>query len=112
MYNNYVLITIVIIAVILYYFYTKEDLVDNNKILLLYYLPTCGHCKEFMPVWNNIKSGLPITTKEINCSENNELCNRDNIEGVPTIRLVTSNKVIEYDGNRDYENIVNFVKNN
>ena len=45
----------------------------------------------------------------INCEEHPMLCERDNITGYPTLRLVSGNKIIEYQGDRSLNDLLKFI---
>ena len=84
-----------------------------EKTLLLYHMPWCGYCKDFIPVWNMLKpykQYYNVDMQSINCERYPEICKRDNITSYPTIRLVSGNKIIEYDGNRTLEDLLQFIK--
>lgn len=88
---------------------------SNKNVLLLYYGPNCGFSINFLPVWDKLCQKLDLIGvghKKINCDEMSGVCNRDGINGVPTIRLLTEGgKVIHYEGPRKIDDIINFVKN-
>jgi len=88
----------------------KEQMEDSIPELILYYSPSCGHCHDFMNNgWQQLKD-KPINIKlvEFNCNEYN--CK--GIDAYPTIILKKNQKVIPYNGNRSYEDIINFVSQN
>lgn len=88
---------------------------NNNKAtLMLFYKKECPYCQDFMPVWNNIINNLPNNVKyeEIECNENRQKANENNITGVPTIILLVNNNKKIYMGNRSYNDINIFMKNN
>lgn len=94
---------------------------QNSPFILYYfYLPTCPHCINFYPSWNELCdriSSIPgLTTIAIDSSksENENLSFYYNVSNFPTIILVTPDKNIEYPGNlpRTVENIYTFVLSN
>jgi thiol-disulfide isomerase/thioredoxin len=89
---------------------------DNKIKLMLFYKPSCPYCQEFMPVWSQIINNLPnnILYEEINTSKSSEnnKANEYKIVSVPTIILIVNNNKIKYEGNRSYENIERFLKEN
>jgi len=89
-----------------------QELLKENKIELVnFYAPWCGHSKQFMPLFNKIKSHLKnrINVYSLNCDENVSQCNRHNIEGFPTLKLFVNDESIEYNGPRDFNGIIEFV---
>lgn len=83
----------------------------NEKIahLMLFYADWCPHCKTSKPEWNSLKeeydgkniNGYIVVFEEYNCSdktaENEELMDKYNVEGFPTVKLIKDNQVIEYE---------------
>jgi hypothetical protein len=94
----------------------KQDAQKN--VLCLYYLPGCGHCENFLPIWNELKKVLEnsnfksvLDTKKINCGEDRESCMLANINGVPTVILYKKDgSNITYDGDREIPAIMNFLQ--
>ena len=85
--------------------------VNSNKTatLMLFYADWCPHCKTAKPEWESLKNendgkninGYTVDFVEYNCSnenpEINEMMDKYQIEGFPTIKLIKDNQVIEYD---------------
>ena len=74
---------------------------------------TCGYCKQFQPTWNeftkSIKDYKNVTALDIKCdkSENNNICNKYNIPGYPTVLINTNDNIIIYDGPRSVDGLHN-----
>ncbi|AYV75779.1 MAG: putative thioredoxin domain-containing protein 5 [Terrestrivirus sp.] len=80
--------------------------------IVLYYAEWCGHCKNFMPVWQQFekRNKNKITIKTVNCDENKSLCSKMDIQGFPTVRLYKSSReVVNFDGNRSVEGLEQFI---
>lgn len=92
----------------------KENMPGTNNVtntaeLLLFYVDWCPHCKTAKPIWNELKTeyenktinGYKVIFTEINCTtetaEIEQMVNKYNIEGYPTIKLLKDGQVIEYD---------------
>jgi len=96
-----------------------SDQSQNEKSIIYYFnRPGCGHCTNFTSVWKDIarkmeESNLAIP-KSIDTTnpENENLVFYYNINQVPTIILATPDKNIEYTGNRNLEDIYQFVASN
>lgn len=84
--------------------------------LQLFYRMSCGHTQAFLPVWYEVVAALPLRTgavryEEINCEDASGACQAANIDGVPTLRLVTykhdgsEDSVEEYPGARTFDAI-------
>lgn len=91
---------------------------ETPFILYYFYIPTCGFCKQFTPSWievvNKLKNLNIVTLRAIDATkpENETLAFYYNISHSPTVILVTPDKNIEYDGNRDPNDLYNFVVSN
>jgi thiol-disulfide isomerase/thioredoxin len=95
----------------------------NKKInitVTLYYANWCGHCKNMAPEWKKIKSELANDLGDINTNicatvENfelkkyPELFQQLNIIGYPTIKIKHDDTIIEYNGIRTKEKIIDFI---
>ena len=81
---------------------------QNGKKLLLFYAPWCGASKAFLPTWERLTNELNTETYNVDLEENKEISNLFNIEYLPTLFLVNGNDKKKYDGDRSYEEILNF----
>jgi thioredoxin-like negative regulator of GroEL len=87
----------------------------KNPILILFYADWCGHCKKFMPTWEEfIKTR--INSEEYNVIQiesANPFAQRiKGLQGYPTIYYIHGEKLIEYNGNRDIESLEKFLEKN
>ena len=109
----YVLIFIVFIIFLIIFFQSNTTKLSKSTKIILYYTNNCGWCHKFLPTWEKLKINLSndYIFEEYECSNiNQESCK--NISRFPTIIFTKNNKDIEYTGNREYENILNYLKNN
>lgn len=77
--------------------------------LLFFYADWCPHCKVAKPEWDALKSenegklinGYNVVYTEYNCvdpsPEVEELMNKYEVKGYPTVKLVKDGQVIDYD---------------
>lgn len=97
---------------------TNEDNMtsDNklNKKLGVYYTDWCGYSKQFL---KQLESGLSDELKKnevdvmlVDCEQNKDVCNAMGVEGFPTLILHTSKGNRVYNGQRDLNSILNFVR--
>lgn len=86
---------------------------NSNKQLLLFYAPWCGASKAFLPTWDKLKDNSEINTitYDVDLPENKEISDEFKIEYLPTLYLVNEGKRTKYEGNRSYDDIVNFYNN-
>jgi len=131
-----IIVALIFFAILagIYCYYTFQSSTtykpNNEKIksgstksaeLLLFYVDWCPHCKTAKPAWNDIKSqyenktinGYQVVFTEINCTnespEVEQMMNKYNIEGFPTIKLLKDGQIIEYDAKPTRETLNQFL---
>lgn len=89
--------------------------------MILFYADWCPHCKTAKPIWEEVKTqyegkiinGQQVIFTEVNCSEETaeveQMMNKYNIEGFPTIKLLKDGQVIEYDAKPTKETLNQFL---
>ena len=104
----------------------SEKMTDSNGSkqyaeIMLFYADWCPHCKTAKPIWNEMKSkyqdkiinGYTVVFTEINCTEEsaevNEMMDKYNIEGFPTIKMLKNGQIVEFDANPTKQNIEQFI---
>jgi thiol-disulfide isomerase/thioredoxin len=88
--------------------------------LCFFYMDGCGWCDKFMPVWNKLKQNKVCELYECESSNQNNSIEAKEIESqlkteissYPSIYLQVNGKYKEYEGNRSYEDVLNFIKEN
>jgi thiol-disulfide isomerase/thioredoxin len=90
-----------------------SDTTEYNK-LGVYYTDWCGYSKQFL---KQLESGLYDELKKndidvvlVDCEKNKDVCNAMGVEGFPTLILHTSKGNRVYNGQRDLNSILQFVK--
>jgi len=84
---------------------------QSNKKLLLFYAPWCGASKSFLPTWERLEAELNTEKYNVDLDENKEIADEYNIEFLPTVYLVNNGQAKKYEGNRTYDDLVNFYNN-
>lgn len=89
------------------------------KHLLLFYRPDCVHCHNFMDspdsIWKQFVEKykqhpyVKITTIDGSKKENEDILNKYNVAGFPTIIKVVDDSVVEYKGDRTFEDLEHFI---
>lgn len=93
------------------YIENKEFVTKNNELedveLIIFYTTWCPHSKRAMNVWEKIKAEknnkpynkYNLLFKEIDCDKNEDMADKYNIEGYPTIKLLKNEgkEIIEFD---------------
>lgn len=91
---------------------------NSNDILIMYfYTDWCPYCKKAKPEWNkfetyinniNKTSDYNIDLVSINCDEKKSIADKYNIEGYPSVKLITGNKVYDFDAKVTKDNLIEF----
>ena len=83
--------------------------------LMLFHAKWCGHCVHFMPTFLKLKhesadlDKIDIISIEEGQKGGKELVAEYEIQGFPTIKLYDGNKIHDYNGGRDINNIRDYV---
>ena len=129
-------VVILVLAVLLAYFFSecKEGMECNpgctldeikkaekssEKSIVLFYADWCGHCKKLEPDWDKTADTVKgrmlkrnVGAKEGECSakvhaENEELMQKYNIKGFPTILIFQNGEAVPYNGPRTVDDLLN-----
>ena len=94
---------------------------DKQAELLFFYADWCPHCKTAKPNWESIRTqyqnktinGYHVIFTEVNCStetaDTEQMMNKYNIEGFPTIKLLKDGQIIEFDAKPTRETLNEFL---
>ncbi len=84
---------------------------DDKIKLILYKSETCGHCKNFVPVWNTLQQNKSFQKKYdfITYESTKNPDKFDGIDGVPTLKIVDGSNERVYDGDRSLEDLTNLL---
>lgn len=90
---------------------------NKSADLYLFYTEWCPHCKKTKPEWEQLKksyqnekiNGYKLNFIEVDCEANQELANKFNITGYPTIKLIKGNQIIEFDAKPDVKTLEKFL---
>ena len=82
-----------------------------------FYGDFCGHCHAMYDDWKKLNDNSTVTKKvnllKIESAQNSMLTKDPDVFGFPTLRLYKiSGSFVEYDGNRDAEDMKKFVVKN
>lgn len=91
--------------------------VKQEAELFFFHTVWCPHCKKAMPVMEELKANYDnkvinntkLYIKFVDCDENEELADKFDVEGYPTIKLVKDNQVIEYDAKPEKDTLIEFL---
>lgn len=94
----------------------KSFLEENPLVLTEFFAPWCGYCKmlgpEFSKAADMLNESHPnIKLAQVDCTEEQDLCQKHDIRGYPTMKVMRGPFVQpdDYDGPRDAEGIANYM---
>jgi len=88
--------------------------VKNEKLsLAMWYAPWCKHCKQVMPEFEGAAQdlkewGIPLV--KVDGTREKELADQYGIGGWPMFKLFRKGRVFDYNGPREKQNIIDFMK--
>lgn len=125
----FTILAITIALIIVYFVYSSkstpvviESFGSDKAELMFFYTDWCPHCKTAKPVWESLKTtyetqkikNKTIIFTDVNCTEETPeveaQMNKFNIEGYPTFKLVSENKVYDFDAKPTEESLVSFME--
>ncbi len=94
----------------------NDEIIKHKNILIKVYAPWCGHCKQFDPEFKKAakilsKQNPPQHCAEIDDTVNPELERKFGVKKYPTLWFFSNGNWIEYTGERNAENIVEWYNN-
>lgn len=93
-----------------------NDIINSNKpVLIDFYADWCGPCKMLAPILKDAKDelGEAVSIFKIDVDKNQELANKFQVRGVPTMLLFKKGKVLwRQSGVIPKDQIVQVVKSN
>lgn len=105
----------------------KRESFENAKVVLTYYyLPSCGYCQQFKPVWQEFLKGIEsndtIMVRKGKTKEEEEIGGIDGsieantkevqekgISGFPTVIKTENGQDVVFEGERSVENLRKFA---
>ena len=92
-----------------------NDFIKKHKYAFVeFYAPWCGHCQELAPIY----SKLALRMKEVedgpaiaklDAAEEEDFAEEQGIEGFPTLKLFIDGEPIDYDGEREEEDMFKWL---
>jgi thioredoxin-like negative regulator of GroEL len=84
---------------------------EKNKSLYLFKAEWCGHCTNFKQTWKQLKNEFKneINFVKYDSNKHANIMKQYNIQGYPTLILKIDDKAIEYMGNRNIDDIKEFI---
>ena len=91
--------------------YASLDKIIRVQNVIL--LPRCKHCKQLEPEMEGAAAeleGWGVTVAKVDGTREKELADQYNVAGWPTIKMFRRGRVYEYNGPREKQNIIDFMK--
>jgi protein disulfide-isomerase A1 len=95
---------------------TFDDAVKNNKYLLVKFVaPWCGHCKALGPAYaaaakQLAESGSEIKLASVDATVEQDLAQKYDVKGYPTLKFFSDGTTLEYTGGRAQDDIISWLK--
>ena len=93
----------------------------SECVVALFYADWCPHCVHFKPIFQKAKEmmeqqsctapelkGKTLRFERVDCEAYPALAKQYSINGYPTVKLITTDRVFEYDRGRDLDSMNNY----
>jgi len=91
----------------------------SSPSFTMYYVDWCPHCKSVKPVFNEfmgngtlLVNGKSVKCAMVNAETNPEAVKDLNVKGYPSFLLNSGGKLIEFNGERNADGFMSFLKEN
>lgn len=93
----------------------KNEVISSPNVWLVAFKASwCGHCKAMASDWiaaaKEFSPSSPIRFGEIDCPTHQSVCGDYGVQGYPTIKLFINGKPTDYNGGRNKDDFVRFMK--
>ena len=113
--KRFILVVVGVIVVIVLLNYKRESF-KGHSVFRMYYTKWCSWSQKALPEFRALgnqvitNSGQIIKIQLVDCQLNKSLCTKAKIDGYPTLQLESSNGIIPYNGSRETDKILEFLK--
>ena len=119
--SHILILCILLILLVLLYLYKHQNQYyegfENSKSLVICTMKGCGHCEKAKGEFDKLLGESPISigdnkinVKILDAQKDKDEILKYNVQGYPTILLDNEGSVMEYNGNRTYDGIMEFLK--
>lgn len=92
------------------------DKSDETVWMIEFYAPWCGHCQQLKPKYISAAKTLTKSKEEgikfgaVDCTKEQYLCQKYGVKGYPTLKAYVNGKMKSYQGPREEDSMIGFVK--
>ncbi|XP_065053857.1 protein disulfide-isomerase A4-like [Rhopilema esculentum] len=93
-----------------------DDVINKHNVILVeFYAPWCGHCKTLAPKYEKAAQRMknespPVPFAKVDATVESDLGSRFEVQGYPTLKIFRKGQAYDYDGPREEDGIVNYMK--
>lgn len=93
----------------------EKSIDENPRIAVEFYAPWCGHCKKLAPEWEKAATILkndetPFILAKIDATAHEDIATEYGVQGFPTIKIFVDGEPSEFNGPREAEGIVTYLR--
>jgi len=88
---------------------------ENDFVFVKFYAPWCGHCKKMAPAMTKAaatlsEEGHSAKIAKVDATVEKNLASKHGVRGYPTIKFFYKGVAIKYEGKREADDIVEYIK--
>jgi protein disulfide-isomerase len=94
-------------------YFNQKEVNENKPSIYLFKASWCGHCKNFRETWNALadKFNDKINFISYDSDKDQKKIKEWRVNGFPTLIFRKGTAATEYNGDRDINSLINFIKN-
>jgi hypothetical protein len=94
-------------------YFNQKEVSENKPSIYLFKASWCGHCINFKETWNALadKFNDKINFISYDSAKDSKKMKEWRVEGFPTLIFRKGSSATEYNGDRDINSLIEFIKN-